>query len=131
MRREWPTFLLLLAGGCLPAALPPGEPPLPYYMRSPALSDFEMDHARRDITEVSIAYLLEKGVASNDLAVHVWPNLGVRIVVGGVDPTDGKLGQGLVNRLHARFNDDYYDYRPMGYDFVFQVVLRRETSADK
>ncbi len=121
--RIWGLALVFLAG-CLPTELPEGEPPIPYNVRQPALSDYEMDHAREDITDASIAYLEERKVAYRDLIVKVWPNLGVAVTVM-TDATDERVGQGLVNRLHKIFNRNAYLYRPTGYDYVFKVIIAK------
>jgi hypothetical protein len=120
-----PVLLIVLAG-CLPQDLPPGEPPIPYYMRAPCLSDYEMDHTREDVRDAAAGYLDQKGFKYRDLVVHVWPNLGVAVKVVTDTPDTDRIGQGLVNRLNSQFNHDYYVYRPTGYDFVFKVILSKE-----
>lgn len=117
---------LLLLAGCLPADLPEGEPPVPYYLRSPALSDYEMDKAREDMTEDATLYLDKKKFNYSKVDVKVWPNLGVAVRVTTPEPENVRIGQGLAGRLDWRFNRNAYVYRPTGYEYYFKVILAKE-----
>lgn len=115
----------MMLAGCLPQDLPPGEPPIPYSQRTPCLSDFEMDHAKDDMTETARSYLDERKFGYSDLKVYVWPNLGVAVRVVTPTPEDEKIGMGLVHRLDRLYNHEAYLYRPTGYDYIFKVVLAK------
>jgi hypothetical protein len=126
-------WIPLLLAGCIPLEdrYPEVLPPTPPEFRRPVMSDFEMDRSAKDIYDVSLAYLDEKGYAFESVHVDIWPDLRVRVrvVTPLREPDMERMGKGLANRLHHEFNRNYYIYRPLGHDFAIAVVtVPTETS---